>query len=121
MRPPVTIGVVGLGYWGPNLARTFAQVPRVEIRWLCDSSPDVRLSLPARFPGARVTADFDELLDDDDLTAVVIATPSSTHADLVERALDAEKHVFVEKPLALSAERAHRLVRHAENVEEASW
>ena len=115
MRLPVTIGIVGLGYWGPNLARAFAQVPQAEIRWLCDSSPQVRLALPPRFPGARVTADFDDLLEDDDLAAVVVATPSSTHADLVERAIEAEKHVFVEKPLALSAERAHRLVRRAEH------
>jgi predicted dehydrogenase len=67
-----------------------------------------------RFPNAQITADFDELLDDEELAAVVIATPSSTHADLVERALAAEKHVFVEKPMALSGECALRLVRTAE-------
>jgi len=74
----------------------------------------MRLMMAPRFPHARITADLDELLDDDELAAVVIATPSATHADLVERALDAEKHVFVETPMALSVDRASFLVRRAE-------
>jgi predicted dehydrogenase len=114
VRAPVPLGIVGLGYWGPNLARVFDQMPQAEVRWLCDANPEVRLSMRSRFPGAQIAADVDDLLDDDELAAVVIATPAPTHADLIERAIDADKHVFVEKPLALSAERAQHLVRRAE-------
>jgi predicted dehydrogenase len=114
MRTPVSVGVVGLGYWGPNLARTLDDLPQANLRWLCDTNAEIRLKLRLRYPNAEVTADFDELLDDDDLDAVVIATPSPTHGAFVQRALEADKHVFVEKPLALCGEEADRLVRFAE-------
>jgi predicted dehydrogenase len=114
MRTPVSVGVVGLGYWGPNLARTFDDLPLASLRWLCDTNAEIRLRLRARFPNAEITADFDELLDDDELDAVAIATPSPTHGELVQRALEADKHVFVEKPLAMSGDQADQLVRFAE-------
>jgi len=108
------VGVVGLGYWGPNLARNFASLPGVELAWVCDASEEPRAAAAARFPGARATASFDELLADDTLDAVVIATPVPTHADLAVRALEAGKHCFVEKPLAQSVADAERAVRAAE-------
>jgi predicted dehydrogenase len=114
VRTPVTIGIVGLGYWGPNLARTFDELPGADLRWLCDVSPETRLAFCNRFPTARVTADINDLLSDDTLDAIVIATPSRTHASLARRALEADKHVFVEKPLALSGEDADELVQEAE-------
>jgi predicted dehydrogenase len=114
MRTPVTVGIVGLGYWGPNLARTFEDMPQAELRWLCDRSGEVRMRMRPRFPNARFTGDFGDLLDDDTLDAVVIATPSPTHYDLVREALEADKHVFVEKPLALCGDDAQRLVDLAE-------
>ena len=114
MRQPVSVGVVGLGYWGPNLARAFDGLPQAELAWLCDARPETRLALKPRFPNARMTSEYADLLDDDSLDAVVIATPSPTHHELALQALEADKHVFVEKPLALSYAHALELVRVAE-------
>jgi predicted dehydrogenase len=108
------VGVAGLGYWGPNLARNFASLPGVELAWVCDAAEEPRAAAAARFPEARVTASFDDLLADDTLDAVVIATPVPTHADLAVRVLEAGKHCFVEKPLAQSVADAERAVRAAE-------
>jgi predicted dehydrogenase len=105
---PVTIGVAGLGYWGPNLARNFAALPGAELRWCCDEDPAVRARLAPRHPGTRFTGDLDDLLADDGLDAVVLATPVPTHAALAVRVLDAGKHCFVEKPLAQSVPDAER-------------
>jgi predicted dehydrogenase len=95
----IRVGLVGLGYWGPNLARNLDEV--ASLVWLCDLSPELRERYAARYPHARVTADFDEMLSDPDLAAVVIATPVVSHYDLARRALLADKHVMVEKPPAL--------------------
>jgi predicted dehydrogenase len=113
---PLRIGVAGLGYWGPNLARNFAALDGVELAWLCDASEDARARAAARFPGVRVTGDLDDLLSDAALDAVVVATPVPTHADLAVRVLEAGKHCFVEKPLAVSAADAERAVRAAESA-----
>jgi predicted dehydrogenase len=112
----VRIGVAGLGYWGPNLARNFAALPGVELAWCCDGSEAVRDRLAPSFPGARFTGDLGDLLADDALDAVVLATPVPTHADLAERVLDAGKHCFVEKPLAQSVPDAERVVAAAERA-----
>jgi predicted dehydrogenase len=106
------IGLVGLGYWGPNLARNFGEL--AELRWLCDLDPELQEGFAARYPNARVTGDFDELLNDPELEAVVIATPAPTHYELAKRALEAGKHVLVEKPPALNAADAEDLVATAE-------
>lgn len=96
----VRIGVVGLGYWGPNLARNFDRVAGAKLRWLCDASQE-RLDRQARaFPGASTTTEFDDLLNDPQLDAVVLATGVPTHAPLALRVFAAGKHCFVEKPLA---------------------
>ena len=109
-----TVGVVGLGYWGPNLARNFDRLPDAELTWLCDASEEARARWGPAFPSARTTADFDDLLNDHALDAVVIATPVPTHADLAMRVLAAGKHCFVEKPLAQSEEQAKAVVQAAE-------
>jgi predicted dehydrogenase len=109
----VTLGVAGLGYWGPNLARNFAALPGCELRWLCDADEKVRERVAAAHPRARVAADVEELLADDGLDAVVLATPVPTHAELARRVLEAGKHCFVEKPLAQSAPEAQRAVESA--------
>ena len=106
----VRLGVVGLGYWGPNLARNFDRLPGAELAWLCDGSPEVLERVGAPFPAARATTELDELLGDADLDAVAIATPVPTHPGLAERVLGAGKHCFVEKPLAQSATEAERVV-----------
>jgi predicted dehydrogenase len=113
---PVTVGVAGLGYWGPNLARNFDRLAETELRWLCDPSEESRARAAQQFPEARVTGDLDELLGDDGLDAVVIAAPVPLHADLAVRVLAAGKHCFVEKPLAQSVEDAERVVDAARDA-----
>ena len=108
----IRIGHAGLGYWGPNLARNFAEL--ADLRWLCDLSPDLLAEHAARYPGARTTSDFEELLADPELDAVTIATPVVTHYDLAKQALQAGKHVFVEKPPAQSSVEAEELLALAE-------
>jgi predicted dehydrogenase len=102
----VTIGVLGLGYWGPNLARNFAALAGVEVTWLCDGDPTALERQRPGHPSARLTGSFDELLADDSLDAVVIAAPVPQHASLTLKAIAAGKHVFVEKPLGSSLEEA---------------
>jgi predicted dehydrogenase len=109
----VSVAVCGLGYWGPNLARNFAQLPGVELRWICDASDERLERHAAAFPSARPTASLDEVLADGGLDAVCVATPVPTHAELAARCLAAGKHVFVEKPLAQSVSDAEEVVRAA--------
>jgi predicted dehydrogenase len=109
------VGLAGLGYWGPNLARNFDEL--AELAWLCDLSDEQRARISSRYPDARLTADFDEMLADDSLEAVVVATPVITHAELAKRALEAGKHVLVEKPPALTAGEVEELVATAEAQE----
>jgi predicted dehydrogenase len=108
-----SVGVVGLGYWGPNLARNFAALSGAELRWICDDSAEQLERIGARFPGVRTASDVEELLSDPELDAVAIATPVPTHAPLARRALAAGKHVFVEKPLAQSLADADQVVADA--------
>jgi predicted dehydrogenase len=109
----VSIGVVGLGYWGPNLARNFDALPDAELRWCCDAREELRERFATLYRGTRVTAELDDLLADPELDAVVLATPVPTHADLAVRVLEAGKHCFVEKPLAQSVADAERAVAAA--------
>jgi predicted dehydrogenase len=111
---PIRIGVAGLGYWGPNLARNFNALPGCTVAWLCDADGEQLERLRPAFPDARTTGDLADLLADDALDAVVLATPVPTHADLAERVLRAGKHCFVEKPLAQSVADAERVVAAAE-------
>jgi predicted dehydrogenase len=108
----IRIGHAGLGYWGPNLARNFGSL--ADLRWLCDLSPDLLESAARAHPQARTTADFEELLADQDVDAVVIATPVVTHYELAKQALSAGKHVFVEKPQAQSSAEAEELAALAQ-------
>jgi predicted dehydrogenase len=105
------VGVVGLNYWGPNLVRNFDEL--AELAWLCDLDDDRRATLAARYPHARATASYGDLLQDDTLDAVVVATPVPTHYALAKQALEAGKHVFVEKPPAMRAAEMDELVRLA--------
>jgi predicted dehydrogenase len=112
----VRVGLVGLGYWGPNLARNFDALPGVELAWICDGREEIRDKFAAIYRQARLTGDLEELLADDTLDAVVLATPVPTHADLAVRVLDAGKHCFVEKPLALTVADAERAVEAAQRA-----
>jgi predicted dehydrogenase len=97
----LTVGVTGLGNWGRNLVRNFDELS--ELAWLCDVSAERREEFARRYPAARVTDRFDDLLEDPGLDAVVVATPVPTHYELSAQALRAGKHVFVEKPPAMRA------------------
>jgi len=106
----IRVGVVGLGYWGPNLARNLAAIPGCELSWLCDTDEQTRAKLAPSFPTARLTANLDDLLGDPQLDAIVLATPVPTHAELAIAVAQAGKHCFVEKPLAITAADAQRAV-----------
>jgi len=114
---PISIGVAGLGYWGPNLARNFDRLPDAELAWICDENESARGRMADAFPEAGATADLDDLLSDPQLDAVAIATPVPTHAALAQRVLAAGKHCFVEKPLAQSAQDAERVVESAREAQ----
>jgi len=112
----IRVGVAGLGYWGPNLARNLAAIAGCELAWLCDPSPEARERHARSFPGARLTGELDDLLGDEQLDAVLLATPVSTHAQLAVAVAEAGKHCFVEKPLATTAADAERAVAAAERA-----
>jgi predicted dehydrogenase len=112
----VRVAVAGLGYWGPNLARNLAAVEGCEVAWLCDASPETLARVGTQHPTARQATDLGEVLGDDTLDAVVLATPVPTHADLAVRVLEAGKHCFVEKPLATTVADAERAVEAAERA-----
>jgi predicted dehydrogenase len=108
------VGVVGLGYWGPNLARNFDRLPDAELGWICDSSGTALERLATQFPDARQATSIDDLLEDPALDAVVIATHVPSHPELAVQVLEAGKHCFVEKPLAQSVPEAERVLAAAE-------
>jgi predicted dehydrogenase len=116
-RRPVRIGVVGLGYWGPNLVRVLHELPEVDVAWVCDSRPSALTAIGRRYPAVRRTRRYDRVLADRSVDAVAIATPVGTHHELASAALLAGKHVFVEKPLAASSEQANDLIVLADENE----
>lgn len=113
---PLRVGVVGLGYWGPNLARNFHSLPDTELVWCCDASESARARVAPMVPGAQLTDRLEDLLEDESVDAIVLATPVPTHAELAVRVLEAGKHCFVEKPLAQSVADAERAVQSAERA-----
>ena len=110
------IALVGLGYWGPNLARNFAAIEDCELAWCCDASEEARARLAGQYPSTRFTDDLAEVLADPDVDAVVLATPVPTHADLAVRVLESGKHCFVEKPLGQSVADAQLAVDAARST-----
>jgi predicted dehydrogenase len=112
----IRVGIVGLGYWGPNLVRNFNTCARTALACLCDSDPARLAAVGTQYPAAARTGDFAELLGDPSIDAVAVATPVATHHDLVKAALQAGKHVLIEKPLAASAPEAAELVTLAADL-----
>jgi predicted dehydrogenase len=108
----IRVGQAGLGEWGKNLARNFADL--ADLAWLSDPAEGKDAEFQSRYPHARWASTFDEMLDDTELDAVVIATPVPSHYDLAKRALEAGKHVFVEKPPAMTSVEIDELVSLAE-------
>jgi predicted dehydrogenase len=109
MSEPIRVALVGLGYWGPHFARIANESAGAELVWCCDRDESA-LELPLRrYPLVRRTTDFDDVLADDSIDAVVLATPTATHARLAVAVVQAGKHVLVEKPLAASSEEVDRI------------
>ena len=108
------VGIVGLGYWGPNVARNLSAMENCELAWCCDFSEASRARWSAVYREAKFTASLDDVLSDPDLDAVAITTPVSTHAELAERVLEAGKHCLVEKPLSQDVASAERIAALAE-------
>jgi len=107
------VAQVGLGQWGKNLARNFDQL--AELVWLCDVDDERRVEGAQSYPSAQVTSSFDDVLTDESVEAVVVATPVPTHYELARRALEAGKHVFVEKPPAMRGAEMEELCELAED------
>ena len=109
----IRVGLIGYGYWGPNLARSFSDAPGCRLAKICDVRPE-RLAVAAgRHPGTETVHDPAAVFDDPDVDAVIVATPVSSHFDLALRALRAGKHVLVEKPLTHTAAQAETLIEEA--------
>src|SRR3954470_15552448 len=115
----VNVALVGLGYWGPNLLRALFELPDVEVSYICDLDPERLERFSRRYPSARPTRDFENLLADPHVDAIVNATPVFTHFGLASRALQAGKHVFVEKPLASTSAEAGELLELADSMDRA--
>jgi predicted dehydrogenase len=113
-QAPVSLAVIGYGYWGPNIVRNVIERPGLDMWGLCELSPERREKFETRYPGMRTCSSFQEVLDDPTVDAVSIATPPSTHFPLAKQALEAGKHVLIEKPLATNPADAEALVELAE-------
>lgn len=111
----VGIGVIGAGNWGKNLVRDFSQLPDSDLRWICDASSEALGRLKRAFPAARTTKSFDEVLGDPKVQAVAVAVPVVKHFEVAKAALEAGKHVFVEKPITLHSSEAEELIEIAED------
>jgi predicted dehydrogenase len=108
------VGIVGYGYWGPNLVRNFAELPGAAVRRVCDLRQGRLDQAAARYPGITTTTRVEEVIEASDVDAVAVVTPVSTHFEFAMRALQAGKHVLVTKPLTADSGQAHRLVAEAE-------
>jgi predicted dehydrogenase len=104
-----TVGVIGCGYWGPNLLRNFAENEAAELRWICDADEARLAAMRRRYPAAQTSTDYQKLLDDPNLDAIAVVTPVATHFQIARAALVAGKHVLVEKPLTATAAEAEEL------------
>ena len=110
----ITVGVIGYGYWGPNLVRNFADVPGGNVGFVTDMRAERLSQVRGRYPAVRVSTDYRELIKDPAIDAVAIATPVSSHFDLALAALRAGKHVLVEKPMTATADQSLALIDEAE-------
>lgn len=108
------LGVIGCGYWGPNLLRNYVALDGVRVKTVADQSPERRSFVEKNYPGVGLAEDGQQVLQDPEITAVVIATPAASHQALAEQAILAGKDVFVEKPLSLSAAEGAKLATLAE-------
>ena len=110
----IQVGVIGYGYWGPNLVRNFAEVTGSRVVAVCDLRSERLAQARTRYPAIETTTDYRDLLANPGVDAIAIATPVSTHFELAMQALQAGKHVLVEKPLTATSEQAVRLIEEAD-------
>jgi predicted dehydrogenase len=113
MKETLGIGVVGYGYWGPNVVRNFNELDGARVVAVCDLSPTRLKVVSAKYPGVETTSDYSLLLNHEQISAICIATPVRTHFKLAKAALDAGKHVFVEKPIAATEAQTRELIETA--------
>jgi predicted dehydrogenase len=113
MKPKVVLAQVGCGYWGPNLLRNFSALADCSVKYVVDSSAERRGFVESNFPLSRAIDTHRAVLDDPSVDGIVIATPAASHFSLARQALDAGKHVFVEKPLATKVKEVDELARLA--------
>src|SRR5256714_86606 len=111
---PLVVAQLGCGYWGPNLLRNFPALPDCEVRYVVDPSAGRRAFVQRNFPRTTAVESCDAAFEDPDVVGVIIATPAATHFPLAKRALEAGKHVLVEKPLATTVAEVDALARCAE-------
>jgi predicted dehydrogenase len=109
----LTLAQLGCGYWGPNLLRNFSALPNCSVKYVVDKSAERRVFVERNFPQTIAVDSFDSVLKDRDVNAVIIATPAETHFTLARQALQAGKHVFVEKPLATKVTEVDELAKWA--------
>jgi predicted dehydrogenase len=110
----IKIGVIGYGYWGPNLVRNFAELSQATVAAVSDLDPKKLELVKKRFPAVKTTTNFQDLLKDPEIDAIAIATPVSTHFELGMAALKAGKHLWLEKPMTETSLQARKLVDEAE-------
>jgi Predicted dehydrogenases and related proteins len=115
MTKPIKVGVVGCGYWGPNLIRNFRALPSCQLKTMCDTNEDRLRHLGNLYPEVRRETDYHRMLKEDGLDAVIIATSVKHHFPMAKASLEAGKHTFIEKPMAASVEQCEELVDIAEN------
>ena len=109
----IRVGCVGLGYWGPNILRAFLALKGCQVKWVCDTDQAKLSRIAATYPQLFPTENYEELLQDSGLDAVAVATPSPHHYPMAKAALEAGKHVFVEKPLAMERDEGRHLIQLA--------
>ena len=113
----IRLGIIGYGYWGPNLARNFMELPESSVLHIADLDPARLARAKARWPAAKVSTDWREMLRDPNVDAVAIATPVSTHYELAREVLDSGRHVLIEKPMTATVDEADRLVEQAARLQ----
>ncbi len=109
----IQIGLIGIGHWGPNIAKSFELTGKANIRWICDTNEAVFKKVSSKYSDASLTTRIEEVLEDDQVDGIVISTPTATHYELTKKALEAGRHVMVEKPITNDSEKAIELIQLA--------
>ena len=109
------VGVVGYGYWGPNIVRNFDNHPECEVKYICDLDEDRLKKASKEYSGIELTSDFDKIINDSSIDIVAIITPVSSHFNLAKDVLLSKKHLFIEKPMVQSVDQGKKLIEIAKN------